>query len=129
MVWINTRVECEKLADGMEIAEDVLDSSGRILLKAPQTVNGSLKKILGSRGVLSVVTRTWREKESDELLLELRIEIAALCDRHRYLKDDPQRMDSVKLFARAFELSKKICLPPGESLCNQLPTTKQGERL
>jgi hypothetical protein len=119
MVWINTRVECEKLADGMEIAEDVLDSSGRVLLKAPQTVDRSLKKILCSRGVLSVVTRTWKEKESDELLLELRVEIAALCERHRYLKDDPRWMDSVKLFARAFELSKKTCLPLGESLCDE----------
>lgn len=119
VVWINVRVNCEKLVDGMEIAEDVLDSSGRVLLKAPQTVNGSLKKTLGARGVLSVVTRVWKEKESDELLAELREEIAALCERHRYLKKDQRRMDSLKLFVTAFELSKNIRLPSGEPLCDE----------
>ena len=119
MVWLNVRVECEKLADGMEIAEDVIDSSGRILLKAPQIVDASLRKVLGSRGIPSVVTRIWKEKESEELLSELRVEIASLCERHRYLKNDQRRMDSVKLFARAFALSKNTQLSPGESLCNE----------
>lgn len=118
-MWLNVRMDCEKLADGMEIAEDVTDSSGRVLLKAPQVVDRSLKKVLGSRGVPSVVIRIWKEKESEELLSELRVEIAALCDRHRYLKNDQRRMDSVKLFARAFELSKNTRLPSEELLCDE----------
>lgn len=118
-MWLNVRVDCQELADGMEIAEDVLDGSGRILLKAPQTVDSSLKKILNSRGVLSVMTRIWKEKESEELLSELRMEVAAVCDRHRYLKEDQRRMDSVRIFARAFELSKNTQFPPGEPLCHE----------
>lgn len=118
-MWLNIRMDLEKLADGMEIAEDVLDPSGRVLLKAPQTVDSSLRKTLGSRGVLSVVTRVWKEKDSEELLSELRVELAALCERHRYLKDDQRRMDSVRLFARAFERSKNTQLPPGEAYCNE----------
>jgi len=118
-VWVEARMDCGKLVDGMEIAEDVLDPSGRILLKAPQTVDSSLRKTLGTRGVPSVVIRIWKEKDSEEILSELRLEVSGVCDRHRYLKDDQRRKDSVRLFVRAIELSKNAQLPLGEPLCNE----------
>ncbi len=117
-MWVNTLVSIENLADGMEIAEDVKDASGRLLVKAPRKLDGSLKKMLLGRGILSVLTRTWQEKDPEVLLTELRGELAQICFRHERLKSGPLRDDSIRLFREVLEKVRGVSLPAGEETCH-----------
>ncbi len=74
-------VKLESLAPGQEIVSDVHDSLGRLLLKAPQSLDESMKKILLSRGIVDVVIEDRRSSPRVEDSLAVERELEALNTR------------------------------------------------
>lgn len=71
-------VKLESLDAGIEIVSDVHDSLGRLLLKAPQSLDLNMKKVLLSRGILEVVIQDRRSETRVEDTRAVEQEIAAL---------------------------------------------------
>ena len=71
-------VKLESLDPGHEIVSDVHDSLGRLLLKAPQSMDANMKKVLLSRGVVEVVIQDRRSATRVEDSRAVEEELAAL---------------------------------------------------
>lgn len=74
-------VKLESLGPGQEIVSDVHDALGRLLLKAPQSLDESMKKILLSRGIVDVVIEDRRSRARVEDNGAVEKELAALDSR------------------------------------------------
>ncbi|EAY56010.1 MAG: protein of unknown function [Leptospirillum rubarum] len=79
-------VKLESLDPGHAIVSDVHDSLGRLLLKAPQSLDESMKKILLSRGVVEVVIEDRRSSPRVEDSLAVQRELEALDTRMTLLQ-------------------------------------------
>ncbi|OOH84147.1 hypothetical protein [Leptospirillum ferriphilum] len=91
-------VKLESLDPGQEIVSDVHDSLGRLLLKAPQSLDESMKKILLSRGIVDVVIEDRRSGARVEDSFAVEQELAAL----------DTRMTLLGSFAEGREFHKRV---------------------
>lgn len=82
-------VRLESLDDGAVIRSDILDPLGRLLLKAPKTLDSITKKILLHRGISEVVVEDAREPTQVDDLKDVDQEIVLLEKRLFRLPESP----------------------------------------
>jgi len=74
------RVRLEPLKSGTVVVSDIIDPSGRLLVKAPATLDETLKDLLRSHGVREVFIEDRREgkeksENSETATLEVRLSL------------------------------------------------------
>lgn len=78
MRLVTIKLEPLHIVEGIVIASDVMDSLGRLLMKAPKTLDEKTKEILLSRGVREVIIQDRRETTRVEDARAIEEELEAL---------------------------------------------------
>jgi hypothetical protein len=86
-------VRLDSLDDGAVIRSDIVDSLGRLLLKAPKELDPITKKILLHRGISEVVVEDTREQKQVEDVRDIDQEISLLEKRLLRLLESPAGED------------------------------------
>ncbi|AFS52461.1 MULTISPECIES: hypothetical protein [Leptospirillum] len=97
------KMDLDGAPEGSIVIQDIKDSLGRLLVKAPRTLDPDLKRILLLRGVREIVVQDASGKSREDLDRMLEKEKEAVKRRFSKWPDSPEKDHVVRLFLQALE--------------------------
>ncbi|MCL4460740.1 MAG: hypothetical protein M1297_03360 [Nitrospirae bacterium] len=97
------KVDLDGAPEGAVVIQDIKDSLGRLLVKAPRALDPDLRRVLLLRGVREIVVQDDSGNDQEERDMMLEKEKEAVRRRFSKWPDSPEKDHVVQLFLKALE--------------------------
>ncbi len=97
------KMDLDSAPEGVIVVQDIKDSLGRLLVKAPRTLDPDLKRVLLLRGVREIFVQDDSGKNREDIDLMFEKEKESVRRRFSKWPDSPEKDHVIRIFLQALE--------------------------